>query len=165
LQISLRKRAAKNRALLRKMTCKDKASSESPPPCTWWRRYCILCLIVFCASLYSVPHCILCLIVFCAVYMVEEDPHCILCVIVFCASLILCCVHGGGGSSLYSVRHCIMCLIVFCAIGGSSLYSSLSSLYSVPCAFLESIGAKKLVFRQLWSEYSWRILKSPPRYQ
>jgi len=28
------KRATKYRALLRKMTCKDKASYESPPPCT-----------------------------------------------------------------------------------------------------------------------------------
>ena len=35
LQVSFRKRATKNRVLLRKMTCKDKASYASSPPCIY----------------------------------------------------------------------------------------------------------------------------------
>jgi len=35
LQVIFRKRATNSRALLWKMTCKDKASSESAPPYTW----------------------------------------------------------------------------------------------------------------------------------
>ena len=36
LQVTFRKRATNYRALLRKMTCKDKASYDSTPPCKGW---------------------------------------------------------------------------------------------------------------------------------
>ena len=41
LQIIFHKRATKYRALLRKMTYKDKGSYESSPPCSTHRRYAI----------------------------------------------------------------------------------------------------------------------------
>jgi len=44
LQVIFRKRAAKNRALLRKMTCKDKASYGSSPPCTCSDSHYITCI-------------------------------------------------------------------------------------------------------------------------
>ena len=43
LQLIFRKRATNCRALLRKMTYKDKASYGSSPPCTW----CEWCIVVF----------------------------------------------------------------------------------------------------------------------
>ena len=51
LQVSFRKRATNYRALLRKMTCKDKASYDSTPLCTpGWRRVigCLMLRVIFC---------------------------------------------------------------------------------------------------------------------
>ena len=43
LQIIFHKRAIKYRSILRKMTCKDKGSYESSPPCTIYMKYTVLC--------------------------------------------------------------------------------------------------------------------------
>ena len=50
LQIIFHKRAIKYRSLLRKMTCKDKGSQESSPPCTANEHFPIPTYAVCCAK-------------------------------------------------------------------------------------------------------------------
>ena len=58
MQVIFRKRATNYRALLRKMTCKDKASYDATPPCTAHLYVCVLvgcvcvCVLIECAYVY-----------------------------------------------------------------------------------------------------------------
>jgi len=138
LQINFHKRAPKYRALLRKMTYKDKGSYESSPPCTM-HHMCLIPICVSCVSFIRVarPHvsypyvCVMCFshvwrIYTCALYTcvffmcVCRDHLCLTQIQVsysYVCVIHMCRIHRCVAAPHVSYSYvCVMCLINMCLI-------------------------------------------------